>query len=167
MSADDEQHRNIVLFVFFSSYLYFYYVQTKIDLQKDWANRKCNPLNMFIGSLYMPNDDSTKNFGTCVSKYTTDMIESQVTNISNTTMGQLTTSVDTLNTNMNNLSKNIDQTQTNLNKKYSVTNTSIADLNEKYGTEGDAKNILSGKITTFTGEMLNIFEHIKDYVKKV
>jgi hypothetical protein len=89
-----------------------------------------------------------------------------VTNISNTTMGQLTTSVDTLNTNMNNLSKNIDQTEANLNRKYSVTNTSIADLNKKYGSDGDAKNMLSGKITTFTGEMLNIFKNIKDYVKK-
>jgi hypothetical protein len=166
MSAEDEQHRNIVLFVFFSCYFYLYYVQTKIDLQKDWANRKCNPLNMFIGSLYMPNDDSTKNFGTCVSKYTTEMIESQVTNISNTAMGQMTTSVDTLNTKLDRLSKNINNTEANLNQKYKRTNASIVKLDEKYGSEGEAKSLLTGKITTFTGEMLNIFNHIKDYVKK-
>lgn len=166
MSGEDEQHRNIILFVFFASYLYFFYVQVKIDLQKDWANRKCNPLNMFIGSLYMPNDDSKNNFGTCVSQYTTGMIESQVTNISNTTMGQMTTSVDNLNKNMNLLSQKIGNTSTALNRRYDTTNASIRELNETYGTDVNAKTVLGGKITTFTGEMLNIFNNIKDYVKK-
>jgi hypothetical protein len=166
MSVEDEQHRNVVLFVFFASYLYFYYIQTKIDIVRDWANRKCNPLNMFIGSLYMPNDDSTKNFGTCVSQYTTDMIEKQVTNISNTTMGQMTTSIDNLNRNLNTLNKNVSNTGLELNRRYDTTNTSIRSLNTLYGSENTAKSELNTKITTFTGEMLNIFNHIKDYVKK-
>jgi len=166
MSGEDEQHRNVVLFVFFASYLYFYYVQSKIDLQKDWANRKCNPLNMFIGSLYMPNDDSTKNFGTCVSQYTTEMIDSQMTNISNTTMGQMTSSINSLNRNVDLLNKNVNNTSSNLNQRYDKTNASIRKLNATYGTETEAKTELNGKITTFTGEMLNIFNHIKDYVKK-
>jgi hypothetical protein len=166
MSGEDDQHRNVVLFVFFSSYLYFYYVQSKIDIQKDWANRKCNPLNMFIGSLYMPNDDSTKNFGTCVSQYTTEMIDTQITNISNTNMGQMTTSINSLNRNMDLLNRNVNNTSLNLNQRYDKTNASIRDLNAAYGTETEAKTVLNGKITTFTGEMLNIFNNIKDYVKK-
>jgi hypothetical protein len=94
------------------------------------------------------------------------MIESQVTNISNTTMGQMTTSVDNLNKNMNLLSQKIGNTSTALNRRYDTTNASIQELNETYGTDVNAKTVLGGKITTFTGEMLNIFNNIKDYVKK-
>ena len=166
MSGDDEQHRNIVLFVFFSAYLYFYYIQTKIDLQKDWANRKCNPLNMFIGSLYLPHEESTKGFGSCVSQYTTELIDKQVTDISTTTMGRMTTSVNSLNKNMERLSQNITNTSTTLNRKYDTTNQNIRALNNTYGAENVVKKQLDGKITTFTGEMLNIFQNIKDYVKK-
>ena len=166
MSGEDEQHRNIVLFVFLFSYVYFYYIQVKIDLQRDWANRKCNPLNMFIGSLYMPNEDATKNFGTCISKFTTGMIDSQVTNISNTTMGQMAASVDSLNKNMAQLSTDIKNTSATLNKKYNITNENIRNLNDTYGSDNQAKNMLNQKVTTFTGEMLNIFNNIKDYVKK-
>jgi len=165
MSGEDEQHRNVVLFVFFASYLYFYYVQTKIDLQKDWLNRRCNPLNMFIGSLYMPNDTSTKNFGACVSQYTTDMIEKQVTDLSTSSIGQMTTSINGLNNNMTRLNQSVSNTSEFLNRRYDRTNTSIQSLNATYGTESEAKAQLNTKVTTFTGEMLNIFNHIKDYVK--
>jgi len=165
MSGEDDQHRNVVLFVFFASYLYFYYVQTKIDLQRDWANRRCNPLNMFIGSLYMPNDDSTKNFGTCVSQYTNSMIENQVTDISTSAMGQMTTSVNVLNRKMNELNRSVVNTSETLNQKYDSTNTSIRDLNATYGSESEAKKQMTGKITTFTSDMLNLFQHIQDYVK--
>jgi len=166
MSGEDEQHRNIVLFVFFSSYVYFYYIQTKIDLQKDWANRKCNPLNMFIGSLYLPNDVSTKGFGSCVSQYTNEMIDKQVADLSSTTMGQMTTSVNSLNKNMETLSQNITNTDTSLTRKYDRTNENIKALNTTYGAENAAKKQLDGKVTTFTSDMLNIFQNIKDYVKK-
>jgi len=165
MSGEDQQHSNVVLFVFFASYLYFYYVQTKIDLQKDWLNRRCNPLNMFIGSLYMPNDTSTKNFGTCVSQYTTDMIDKQVTDLSTTSIGQMTTSINGLNQNMTRLNESVSNTSEFLNQRYNKTNTSIQKLNTDYGTDSEAKTLLNTKVTTFTGEMLNIFNHIKDYVK--
>ncbi len=165
MSGEDQQHSNVVLFVFFASYLYFYYVQSKIDLQKDWLNRRCNPLNMFIGSLYMPNDTSTKNFGTCVSQYTTDMIEKQVTDLSTTSIGQMTTSINGLNNNMTRLNQTVSNTSEFLNRRYDTPNTSIRDLNANFGTDTVAKAQLDTKVTTFTGEMLNIFNHIKDYVK--
>jgi len=165
MSSEDEQHRNIILFVFFASYLYFYFVQSKIDLKRDWANRKCNPLNMFIGSLYMPNEDATRNFGSCVSQYTTNMIEKQMTDISTTTIGQMTTSVENLNRRVNVLNENVSNTSLTLNQRYNTINTSIKNLKDTYGSESEAKTQLDGKITTFTGEMMNIFNNIKDYVK--
>jgi methyl-accepting chemotaxis protein len=94
------------------------------------------------------------------------MIDSQVTNISNTTMGQMAASVDNLNKNMNELSTNINNTSTSLNKRYDTTDKNIRKLNDIYGSDNQAKDMLNQKVTTFTGEMLNIFNNIKDYVKK-
>jgi hypothetical protein len=71
-----------------------------------------------------------------------------------------------LNRNVDLLNKNVNNTSSNLNQRYDKTNASIRKLNATYGTETEAKTELNGKITTFTGEMLNIFNHIKDYVKK-
>jgi hypothetical protein len=121
---------------------------------------------MFIGSLYLPHEESTKGFGSCVSQYTTELIDKQVTDISTTTMGRMTTSVNSLNKNMERLSQNITNTSTTLNRKYDTTNQNIRALNNTYGAENVVKKQLDGKITTFTGEMLNIFQNIKDYVKK-
>jgi seryl-tRNA synthetase len=120
---------------------------------------------MFIGSLYMPNEDATKNFGSCVSQYTTNMIEKQMTDISTTTIGQMTTSVENLNRRVNVLNENVSNTSLTLNQRYNTINTSIKNLKDTYGSESEAKTQLDGKITTFTSEMMNIFNNIKDYVK--
>jgi len=93
------------------------------------------------------------------------MIENQVTDISTSAMGQMTTSVNVLNRKMNELNRSVVNTSETLNQKYDSTNTSIRDLNATYGSESEAKKQMTGKITTFTSDMLNLFQHIQDYVK--
>jgi hypothetical protein len=66
---------------------------------------------------------------------------------------------------MTRLNQTVSNTSEFLNRRYDTTNTSIRNLNENYGTDSVAKTELNKKVTTFTGEMLNIFNNIKDYVK--
>jgi hypothetical protein len=77
----------------------------------------------------------------------------------------MTTSINGLNQNMTRLNQSVSNTSEFLNRRYDKTNTSIQKLNTDYGTDTEAKTLLNTKVTTFTGEMLNIFNHIKDYVK--
>ena len=57
--------RNIVLIVYISSILYFYYIFNMIQLSKNTQNNICDPIVMMTSKM-MGFENNTTNFNTCI-----------------------------------------------------------------------------------------------------
>jgi hypothetical protein len=67
--SDDDINFYVVIISFILLMLYLNYVQDMTLIKNDWENVKCNPLYLFMNSISSSNNESTKNFQTCVTKY--------------------------------------------------------------------------------------------------
>jgi hypothetical protein len=67
--SEDDINFYVVVVGFMLLFLYLNYVQNMTILKHDWEDLKCNPLYLFIKSIGVPTDVSSKDFQTCISKY--------------------------------------------------------------------------------------------------
>ena len=57
--------RNIVIIVYISSIIYFYYIFNMIQLSKNNKNNRCDPIIMMTGKM-MGFENNATNFNTCI-----------------------------------------------------------------------------------------------------
>ena len=67
--SEDDINFYVVMVGFTMLILYLNYIQNMTIMKHDWDNVKCNPLYLFIKSIGAPNEVSSKDFQTCISKY--------------------------------------------------------------------------------------------------
>lgn len=66
---DDNINLWIVMITFTIFILYLNYMQNMAIVKRDWTNLKCNPLFMLSKSLSSTASQSSKDFQSCVKKY--------------------------------------------------------------------------------------------------
>lgn len=86
--------RNIVLIVYISSILYFYYIFNMIQLSKNTQNNRCDPIVMMTSKM-MGFENNTTNFNTCIQD-----IQPEIYNDIKTNYESMNKIIETTTTNM-------------------------------------------------------------------
>ena len=133
--------RNIVLIVYISSILYFYYIFNMIQLSKNTQNNRCDPI-VIMTSKMMGFENNTTNFNTCIqdiqpeiyndikSNYESmnKIIKTTTTNMeeaNNTFLAQLKSDYEQKNWDISNNIVSLNAMNTTMNEKILNTNNAI------------------------------------------
>lgn len=167
----DQSDRNIVLFIFITAFIYMNYLRIKIDIQNDWENMKCNPMNLWTSSFFKDAKTANTNFNNCINKLSAGSIEAglqaayikqqqamnEIANQETKLNGYLTTITDAV----NGPGGLVDQ--------YNINEIKLNDLKEKqitYGTINETlkTNTYDNNLYKFTDNVQTIFNNIKQYL---
>jgi competence protein ComGC len=133
--------RNIVLIVYISSILYFYYIFNMIQLSKNTQNNRCDPI-VIMTSKMMGFENNTTNFNTCIQdiqpeiyndiksnyEYMNKIIETTTTNMeeaNNEFLSQLKNDYEQKNWDISNNIVSLNAMNTTMNEKILNTNNAI------------------------------------------
>lgn len=133
--------RNIVLIVYISSILYFYYIFNMIQLSKNTQNNRCDPIVMMTSKM-MGFENNTTNLNTCIQdiqpeiyndiksnyEYMNKIIETTTTNMeeaNNEFLSQLKNDYEQKNWDISNNIVSLNAMNTTMNEKILNTNNAI------------------------------------------
>jgi hypothetical protein len=164
----DVSDRNIVLIIFFISFLYLYYLKIKIQFSSDWNNLKCNPMTLWLNSFFINSADSDVKFSDCMQQYIKPSLDKGIMDISNNYTIALNT-VNSAQTLANNYTDTFNNAITDLNNQYSTTQSLITNIGTQQQTYNSINTQLAqsdSQLSNFTNTIQNVYKKIMYYLPK-
>ena len=157
----DSTNRYIILFVFFILYLYLNYIKTKIMTKLSWKDIKCNPVFMFVGSIF-DNDNSQRTFDQCVKLLAKkDLHEKHHKNMDKFNHN-VNNAIDGLKSDNQRTTEEINKQQAELLDLITHTNDRIEDTIDKQNKINQAIKESSGPITNLSNKVNQVSSQFKN-----
>ena len=162
----DNGNRSLVMILLICTILYYRFIRFTINMKGEYNNRKCNPLNMFIGGIVGTSQNDV--FEQCASNVTNSIVDDEFKMYEQNRTREM-------NANYNNLNSKSSKTAEEINesaKQYIKTQDAQNDLAEeqlavKEATETAIRNssgILSNTFVSLQNIMKNFSDAAKSFV---
>ena len=147
------------------SYIYMNFISIQIRTRAGWNNLTCNPLNLFVNSLFQSKEDANNDFERCIINLSTvtteNMFKKQVLEQEN-----VLAKLSDIKTEYTDLTSNVQNYVTeasNLTDRYSE---QIDRLEESQAKANALNENTSVKVNTYIEHLKKMFENISTFFQK-
>lgn len=161
----DNFNRNLVILIFLVSYMYMNFMTLQIKTNMGWNNLTCNPLNLFINSLFQTKEAANEDFERCIinlsSATTTNMFKNQKHEQEN-----VLAKLSDIKTEYGNLTESVKEY---VGEAYNLTNSYTNQINQLQSSQSQVNTMnenTTGKVNTYLANLKTMFENITTFFKK-
>jgi len=161
----DSFNRNLVILIFLISYMYMNFIMLQIKTNSGWNNLTCNPLNLFINSLFQTKDAANEDFERCIvnlsSATTTNMFK-----IHKHEQENVLAKLSDIKTEYGNLTESVKEY---VGEAYNLTNNYTNQINNLQSSQTQANTMnenTTGKVNSYLANLKTMFENITTFFKK-
>ena len=141
------------------------FITLQIKTHSGWNNLTCNPLNLFVNSLFQTKDAANEDFERCIinlsSATTTNMFKNQKHEQEN-----VLAKLSDIKTEYGNLT---DSVKEYVDEAYTLTNNYSSQINELQSSQAQANTMnenTTGKVNSYLANLKSMFENITTFFKK-
>lgn len=168
----DIADRNIVMFIFFFTFVYINLLRIRINFKNDWENMKCNPMSLWSNSMFGDEKIATQHFNQCINTLSSEAITREL----DSAYAQQTSAMDAVTAQERVLREYQGTVSTEIqgtNVKIDANLVKIEDIKDKQIQNQNINEILTTKNTDdntlykFTSTINTIFNNIKEYLPTI
>jgi len=161
----DVTDRNLILAIFLVSYIYIQFLAMQSRNRSGWSNLTCNPLGLFVNSLFQTQEEATKDFQRCVvnisASTTTDLFQKERAG-----QEEVLANMSTIETEYANLTDAVVQYKSKIDETTEDYTQKIEVIKELQKDANQLNQTTSGVVQEYLTNVQTIFNNIASYFQK-